>query len=330
MTAKKAPRKPRPRRKPVAQELEAPRGEFSIAGTERKHPALGLGLWALGHWKAEDEGNTRAAIARAYELGVRWFDTAEVYGAGRSERLLGDVLHHTPAAGTDAFVVTKVSWEHLRPLQIRAAIINSLERLGRRSVDLYLVHAPDPRVPLAETMATLEKLREEGRIGAIGVSNFSVEELEEASRHLSATSIAVNQIRYSLLDREEADPVVAYCQKHGILVEAYTPLARGVLAGKYLDGGKVPPEVRRFAQDLFGESTLPEVLDRARRLRDLAQGAGVPLVSIALRWIHARGVAPVFGASRPAQVEEIVRAWAVEPSAELLARAERIARGDRA
>ncbi len=324
-----APRR-RARPKAAVAAIPPPDGEFSLPGSARKHPALGLGLWALGRWRAEDEARTKATIARALELGIRWFDTAEVYGAGRSERLLGDVLQHTAPAGSQAYVVTKVSWEHLRPTQIRAALINSLERLGRRSVDLYLVHAPDPKVPLADTMGTLEALWKDGKIGAIGVSNFSVEQLEEAARHLAEAKIAVNQVRYSLLDQEEAGPVAAYCRDRGILIEAYTPVARGILAGRYLDGSRVPPEVRRFAQDLFGESRLDTVRERARRIQDLAAEEGFPILAVALRWLAGKGAAPVLGASRPPQVEEALRAWASRPSERLLARAEAIARGDRA
>ena len=324
----KAPARRRAPRKPTA--VAAPGGSYPLAGTDRAHPALGMGLWALGRWKPEDEERTRQALARAYELGVRWFDTAEVYGAGRSERILGEYLHATPSAGTEAFVTTKVSWEHLRPTQIRAALINSLERLGRRSVDLYLVHAPDARVPLADTMGTLESLWKDRKVGAVGVSNFSVDELEEAQRHLAEARIVVNQVRYSLLERDDADAVVDYCRAHGILVEAYTPLARGLLAGRYLDGGTIPPEVRRFAQDLFGESTLETVVQRGRALRSLAQEAEVPVAAIALRWLRAKGIAPVFGSSRPAHVEEVVAAWATDVPEGVLARAERIARGERA
>ncbi len=332
MTPERAtPKARRPARpKAIEKLIPAPEGEFPMPGGSRQHPALGLGLWALGRWRAEDEARTKATIVRAYELGVRWFDTAEVYGAGRSERLLGDVLQHTTTSGQDAYVVTKVSWEHLRPTQIRAALINSLERLGRRSVDLYLVHAPDPKVPMAETMATLESLWKDRKVGAIGVSNFSVEQLEEAARHLAEAKIAVNQVRYSLLDQEEAGPVAAYCRERGILLEAYTPVARGILAGRYLDGERVPAEVRRFAQDLFGESRLEEVVARARRIRDLAAEEGVPMLSVALRWLALQGAAPIFGASRPSQVDEVLRAWAARPSETLLARAELLARGDRA
>jgi aryl-alcohol dehydrogenase-like predicted oxidoreductase len=305
-------------------------GSVAIAGTKKAHPALGVGLWGLGRWTAEDEARTKATIARAYEHGFRWFDTAEVYGNGRSERLLGEVLVRTADAGTESFVVTKVSWEHLRPAQVRASLVNSLERLGRRSVDLYLVHAPDPHVPLRETMGALEALWKDGKIGAIGVSNFSEDELKEAGQGLSEASIAVNQVQYNLFDREDADSIREYCRDHGILIEAYTPLARGLLHGRYLDGKSPPAQVTRFAQRIFEPNRLPTIVERARALRDLADEAGVPLASIALHWLERNGAAPILGMSRPEQVDSNLAAWAVRPSDDVLDRADAIARGDRA
>jgi myo-inositol catabolism protein IolS len=299
------------------------------AGAKR-HPLLGLGLWGLGRWTPEDEARSKAAIARAYELGVRWFDTAEVYGAGRSERIVGDVLRRAAGGAEGALVVTKLSWEHLRASQVRASLVRSLDRLGRRSVDLYLVHAPDPHVPIAETMHALEELWKEGRIGAIGVSNFSLEQLEEADRHLKETKVVVDQVRFNLYDCDDADPILPYCREHGIVVEAYTPLARGLLHGRYLDGARPPPEVRQYAQDLFGESRLPEIVARTRELQRLAAEAGVPLASLALHWLRLRGAAPVFGASRPEQVDANLAAWAARPADDLLERADVIARGTRA
>ncbi|HYB77996.1 MAG TPA: aldo/keto reductase [Thermoplasmata archaeon] len=303
---------------------------IELAGHARPHPAVGLGLWALGRWTPEDEARTKATIGRAYERGMRWFDTAEVYGNGRSERVLGEVLARAPGDAPDAYVVTKVSWEHLHANQVRASLIGSLERMARRSVDLYLVHAPDSKVPLEETMGALEALWKEGRIGAIGVSNFSVEEMEEASRHLSEAKIAVNQLRYNLFLREDVDPVREYCRSHGILIEAYSPLARGLLLGRYLDGGKVPKEVRDFAHRLFEPDILPELRARGKALQDLASDTRVPLGSIALHWIRKMGAVPVFGASRPEQIDSILAAWAVRPPDRVLDRADRIARGERA
>src|SRR5208282_3294669 len=121
-----------PKAAPPAVKIEA----IELVSGGRPHPALGVGLWALGRWTTEDEARTKATIGRAYERGFRWFDTAEVYGNGRSERVLGEVLARAPGTAPDAYVVTKVSWEHLRANQVRASLIGSLERLARRSADL--------------------------------------------------------------------------------------------------------------------------------------------------------------------------------------------------
>lgn len=330
-SAHKGPRSRSPRKPPETVVPSTPAiGTVPLSGSPKPHPVLGLGLWGLGRWTTEDEARTKATIGRAYELGFRWFDTAEVYGSGRSERLLGDVLQRTAGGAPDAFVVTKVSWEHLRPAQVRASLINSLERLGRPSVDLYLVHAPDPHVPLAQTMGALETLWKEGKVGAIGVSNFSVEDLEAAAHGLTEARIAVNQVQYNLFDREEADPVRDFCRSHQILIEAYTPLARGLLHGRYLDSKSPPAEVRRFARRLFEPDRLPAVLERARALRALAREAGVPLASIALHWLEKMGAVPVVGMSRPEQVDSNLAAWAVRPAEDVLDRADAIAAGTRA
>lgn len=303
---------------------------LALGRTGRVHPPIGLGLWALGRWTREDEARTQATAARALERGVRWFDTAEVYGAGRSERILGDVLHRAVGGAPDPFVTTKVSWEHLRPAQVRAALVGSLQRLGRTSVDVYLVHAPDSRTPVAETMATLDALYREGKIRAVGVSNFSVEEMEAARAALSEAPLVVNQVLYNLLDREEGEAIRDYCLRHGIVLEAYTPLARGLLTGRYLDRERPPPEVRRFAHRVFEADRFPELRARAFALRELAREAGVPPASLALHWLRKRGAAPVFGASRPDQVDANLAAWAARPPDPVLDRADAIARGDRA
>jgi aryl-alcohol dehydrogenase-like predicted oxidoreductase len=320
----------RPKRGAPTSGTGGPIGSLDLRGAKRTHPALGIGLWNMGRWTAEDEARTKATIGRAYEQGFRWFDTAEVYGNGRSERLLGEVLRRAAGGALDAFVVTKVSWEHLRAAQVRASLINSLERLGRRSVDLYLVHAPDAHVPLTETMPVLEALWKEGRIGAIGVSNFSEAELRSAQGALKEARIVVNQVRYNLFDREDADPIREYCRAEGVVIEAYTPLARGLLAGRYLTGKRIPAEVRRYAQRKLSPERMPTILERARALATLAEESGVPLAAIALHWLERQGAAPVVGMSRPEQVDSNLAAWAARPSGAVLDRADAIARGDRA
>jgi myo-inositol catabolism protein IolS len=293
----------------------------------KAHPLLGLGLWALGRWDRDAEVRTRATLEHALTAGVTWFDTAEVYGTGRSERLLGEVLTRVGADPTKLLLITKVSWEHLRAQQVRAAVVGSLQRLGRTSADLVLVHAPDSHVPLAETMGALEGLWKEHRVGAIGVSNFSVAELAEARAALHETDVVVNQVVYNLFDREDGDAVLEYCQKNGIVVEAYTPLLRGLLAGRYLDGEAPSAEVRRFAHHLLERDRFDELVVRARAIRDLATAEGVPMASIALHWLRRRGAATIFGASAPEQVDAILDAWRHPPSDATLDRADAIARG---
>jgi myo-inositol catabolism protein IolS len=330
-SARRSTARPRASARAKAPGPPAPKiGTIDLPTGHKPHPELGLGLWNLGRWTPEDEARSKATAARAYERGLRWFDTAEVYGNGRSERVLGEMLYRTATRGDDTFVTTKVSWEHLRPAQVRASLINSLERLARPSVDLYLVHAPDPHVPLADTMGALEALWKEGKIGAIGVSNFGLEELEEAARHLAEARITVNQIQFNLFDREEAEPVQEYCRAHQILLEAYTPLARGLLHGRYLDGKRIPADVKRFTNRLFEPDRLPQILARGRALRDLADEARVPLASIALHWLRRQGAVPVLGASRPEQIDSNLSAWAARPADRVLAAADAIARGDRA
>ena len=293
----------------------------------KSHPALGLGLWSLGRWDRDNETRTRATAEHALRAGVRWFDTAEVYGTGRSERLLGDVLTRSGADPAQLLVTTKVSWEHLRAAPVRAAVTQSLQRLGRTSVDLVLVHAPDPHVPIAETMGTLETLWKAGKIGAIGVSNFDTEELAAARAALKETDVVVNQVVFNLFDREEGDGVLDYCRTNGIVVEAYTPLMRGLLAGRYLDGEVPAAEARRFAHHLLDQDRFGPLVEAARQIRDVAKDAELPMASIALHWLRRRGAAVVFGASRPEQVDATLDAWRHRPSDAVLDRADAIARG---
>jgi len=308
-----------PRKKAAARppKADAPEiGTVPLKAGGKPHPELGLGLWSLGRWERDDETRTRTTADHALARGVRWFDTAEVYGTGRSERLLGDVLSRGLVAPKETFVTTKVSWEHLRAAQVKAAVVGSLQKLARTSVDLVLVHAPDHRVPIAETMGALEALWKEGKMGAIGVSNFSVEQLAEARAALHETDIVVNQVVYNLFDRQDGDGVLEYCRKNGILIEAYTPLMRGILAGRYLDGTP-PMDPNRYRT----------IVGAAREIREVAAEAKVPMASIALHWLRRRGAAVLFGASRPEQIDELLEAWSRRPSDAVLDRADAIAQG---
>jgi aryl-alcohol dehydrogenase-like predicted oxidoreductase len=292
------------------------------------HPGLGLGLWSLGRWFPEDEQRTRAVLAHAFELDLPWLDTAEVYGGGRSERMLGDLLAGRPPGSPVPFISTKLSWEHLRPSQIRPSVLGSRQRLGLPKLDLYLVHAPDPHVPIKDTMQALEALWKAGDLKAIGVSNFSLEQLEAAQAALTETEIVANQVRFSLLERDEADPLLEYCHQHRIVVEAYSPTARGLLAGRFLDGKGPPKGDVRAGHGLFTADTFPVMRERARKIRELALKEKVPMLALALHGLRRAGAAPVLGASRPEQLDEALAAWQSAPSGRVVQEAERIGRGD--
>ncbi|HKV90852.1 MAG TPA: aldo/keto reductase, partial [Thermoplasmata archaeon] len=139
--------------------------------------------------------------------------------------------------------------------------------------------------------------------------------------------VVVNQVGYNLFDRDDGDEVLDFCRRNGIVVEAYTPLLRGLLAGRYLDGETPSPEVRRFAHHLLDHDRYADLVAAARQIRDVATDAGVPMASLALHWLRRRGAAVLFGASRPEQVDAVLEAWGHRPSEADLDRAETIARG---
>jgi myo-inositol catabolism protein IolS len=293
----------------------------------RRHPPLGLGLWNLGRWTPKEETGVRPVIDAALEARVPWLDTAEVYGGGRSEQLLGDALARLEPGAPRPFLSSKLSYDHLRARQVRPSLQGTLRRLGLASIDLYLVHFPNPHVPLAETMGELAALQTEGKVGAVGVSNFSVEELEASREALGKIDLVVNQLPFNLLEREEAQPVQEYCRQHGIVIEAYSPLARGLLAGRFRTAGPRAGDPRR-GRGLFDPEHWPTTRARVRALNALAEESGVSLVALALHWLFAQGAAPVFGSGTVEQLHATLEAARARPAKEVLERADRIARGD--
>ncbi|MGI5914837.1 MAG: aldo/keto reductase [Anaerolineae bacterium] len=186
-------------------------------------PVLGLGTSRFGADLSEKAQDV-AAIRKAIELGYTHIDTAEVYGGGESERVIGEAIK-----GFDRkklFITSKVGRNHLRYAQVLEAIEGSLERLGTDYLDLYLIHAPDPTVPLDETFRALNELVEQGKTRYIGVSNFNREQMDHAF-HLTESILATNQVHYNLMVREpEENGVLTYCQQHDVLLTAYSPVKR--------------------------------------------------------------------------------------------------------
>jgi len=184
-------------------------------------PAIGVGTWAIRDYVAAED-----ALVHAVELGLNMIDTAEMYGSGRAEELVGRVVRRV--GKENLFITTKLLPEHFtgRDSAVKAARA-SLRRLGLETVDLILIHWPNPLIPISRQVRALEAIAEEGLCRYIGVSNFSLRELMEAVESVSRYDIVVNQVRYSIYCRGIEADLLPYMIREGITVQAYTPLERG-------------------------------------------------------------------------------------------------------
>ncbi len=195
-------------------------------------PKIGLGTWKMGGASSPDPASdpeSLAALRSALALGYHHFDTAEMYADGHAEELLGRAIRGAVIPREDLFITTKVLPEHLAYEHVLRACEGSLRRLGLEYVELYLIHWPNPGIPLSESFRALNKLVERGQVRHLGVSNFDLQLLKQAER-LSETPLLTNQVPYSLRDRSYAkNGVIDYCHRQGILITAYSPVAEGKL-----------------------------------------------------------------------------------------------------
>ena len=193
-------------------------------------PLLGMGTWGMGGKYERDENNVTESIellSYGFDMAFRLVDVAEIYGEGLTETILGKAMKGRKRE--DIFVISKVWKEHLRYDEVLRAAEGSLKRLNTPYIDLYLVHWPNPEIPLKETMSAMETLIEKGFVKEIGVSNFTVPLMEEASSYLSHAKLFANEIEYNLAVRDAEREVILFCKKQGINVIAYRPLAKGSL-----------------------------------------------------------------------------------------------------
>jgi len=246
-----------------------------------------------------------AAARESHEAGVNLIDTAEEYGRGYSEQVVGKALKDI---GRDNFVIaTKVYGQHLRYDELQKACVASMNRLGISEIDLYQVHWPDPweQIPLKHTFRALEKLYDEGKIRAIGVSNFAVRDLEEARTLLSHAEIVSNQVRYNLVQREIEEEVLPYCKKNQITILAWAPIASGALSGKYSKDSP-PDDHRKTHSVLFTPENLEQIGKVIRVLVEIARKRGKTVPQVALNWlmVSTSGVVPIPGAKSGAQARE--------------------------
>jgi aryl-alcohol dehydrogenase-like predicted oxidoreductase len=280
---------------------------------------IGLGAWAWGDRAVWDypHGYTDEDIAQAYKVtmdsGISLVDTAEVYGSGRSEQLLGQFMSND---GRNTLVATKFlpyPWR-LRQVDMERALRGSLERLGRERVDLYQIHWPVPLRSIEAWVEGLAEMRRKGLTRAVGVSNFNQSQTQRAYSVLAKYDIplASNQVRYHLLDRKvEKNGLLARCQELGIRLIAYSPLAMGLLTGKYTPENPPPPSRGRSgARDITAIQPLIKLMIEIGQ----DQGGKVP-AQIAINWVICKGALPIPGAKTLEQAETNAGAvgWRLTP-----------------
>jgi len=205
--------------------------EFKKLGrSDEKIPVLGLGTWGIGGFSSKNvagDDDDIQALTFGLDLGMQLVDTAEMYASGHSEEVVARAIENRRES---VFLATKVSPEHFSSEGVLKACDRSLKRLRTEYVDLYQAHWPNPRIPISETMKAMERLVREGKIRFIGVSNFSVEQTQEAREALSTVDVVSNQVEYSLLDRAIESELLPYAEQEQITIIAYSPLARGRIA----------------------------------------------------------------------------------------------------
>ena len=279
--------------------------------------AVAFGAWAIGGpgqwgWGPVDDAESIGAIHRALDLGVTLIDTADAYGAGHSEEVVGRALgvHRKDIILATKFGVlldergNEVGVSGARDHVVRSCEA-SLRRLGTDWIDLYQMHTPDDATPLEETMTALGALLHQGKIRAIGVSNFSCEQLEEAAGFVE---LASDQPPYSLFHREIEKDVLPWCAAHDLSVLAYAPMAHGLLTGAIQPGRRFPEGDWRSQDEHFQGETLRGNLKVVERLRTIAARSGHTVAQLAIAWVLSRSprLIALVGTRRAGQIEETI------------------------
>jgi aryl-alcohol dehydrogenase-like predicted oxidoreductase len=297
--------------------------EYSaITGTPLRVSPVAIGTWAIGGWMwgGTDEAESVATIRAALDHGIDVIDTAPVYGFGRSEEIVGKAITEAHLR-SDVIIATKVGLEWKDESVFRNAsrgrimreVDDSLRRLRTDYIDVYQVHWPDPLVAIEETAAAMEALFRQGKIRAIGVSNFSVEQLE---RFRSVAPLHVLQSPYNLFEREIEADLLPYCRKNNIATFGYGALCRGLLSGRMRSDTAFAGDDLRRTDPKFRQPRFAQYLSAVRRLNQLAQERfGKHVIQLAVRWMLDQGITTaLWGARHPGQLEPVdeVTGWRLD------------------
>ena len=302
-----------------------------IPGTPLRVSRVALGTWAMGGWMwgGSDERASVATIRAALEQGINLIDTAPAYGFGVSEEIVGQALG-VAGLRAHAVIATKVGLEwrdgkvyrNATRARIEREIDESLRRLRTDYIDIYQVHWPDPLVPIEETAAAMRRLYEQGKIRAIGVSNFSVAQME---RFRSITPLHVLQSPYNLFERAIDAQILPYCRANNIATLGYGALCRGLLSGRMRADTRFQGDDLRRIDPKFQPPRFAQYLDAVRQLDELAQRRfHRRVIDLAVRWMLDQGISvALWGARHPDQVQAAlgVAGWSLtSPDRELIER----------
>jgi 1-deoxyxylulose-5-phosphate synthase len=298
---------------------------------------LHVSVISLGSWLTYGVGVERdraaACVSKAFELGINFIDTANVYGRGAAESFLGETLANVPRnkyiLATKLFAPMSDTDKGLSRAQVIKQLDASLKRLRVDYVDLYQCHRYDKETPLLETMEALTDVVKQGKVRYIGFSEWPPNYIAEAMAIPNVARFVSSQPEYSMLWRRPEEKVIPLCKANGISQIVWSPLAQGVLTGKYLPGTQ-PAADTRAASDAMGGFIAnwmkPEVLQAVQQLKPLAQQAGATLGQFALAWIlrEENVASAIVGASRPEQLEENAKAADLVVDPALFAQADTI------
>ncbi|PLZ93986.1 aldo/keto reductase [Fischerella muscicola CCMEE 5323] len=287
-----------------------------LGASEVKITPILMGTWQAGKkmWVGIEDVDSIKTIRAAFEAGITTIDTAEVYGDGHSERIVAEALSDVRDRVEYA---TKVFANHLKYNQVMEACDRSLKNLKTDYIDLYQIHWPSGAfnseiVPIAETMDSLNHLKEQGKIRAIGVSNFSRSQLEEAAQYGRIDSL---QPPYSLFWRQVEKDAMPYCVENNISILAYSPLAQGLLTGKFGPNHKFDPKDNRNDNKLFQGENFTRAQQALEKLRPIAQQHQCSLAQLALAWLIAQPqTQAIAGARYPEQAQDNAKAAAIQLS----------------
>lgn len=296
-----------------------------LGQSKLKVSIVSMGCWAIigdSIWGPQKESDAIDAIRAAQNVGINFFDTAEVYGDGYSEKLLGQTL---AKKRKEVIIASKVSPNHLTPRNLRKSCEDSLRRLQTDYIDLYYIHWPNWEIPIEDTLGIMEELKKEGKVRVIGCSNFGRVDLTELLRR---NRVEVSQLPYNLIWRAIEDEVQPVCEKNNIAITCYSPLAQGLLTGKYESPEEVPEgraRTRHFSSDRplakhAETGAEKKTFETLAKIREICRDINAPMSQVALVWLLSRpGVASVVaGARNPEQINMNVKAVELKLSSDTL------------